>query len=132
MPPDEDIFLMREKEKAERRARNAAARDLPVAEKTTFASLMVASVPPTVKQALLQTQCSHDAAACTRGSAAAAAVGGCPTRRRQHRERMVDFIAKKREMFLLQMSLDVKRTEIRKLEERVLQRCGNSHFGPFH
>ena len=31
---------------------------------------------------------------------------------------MTEFIAKKREMFLVQMSLDTKREEIRKLEEK--------------
>lgn len=31
---------------------------------------------------------------------------------------MAEFIAKKREMFLVQMSLDTKREEIRKLEEK--------------
>ena len=35
---------------------------------------------------------------------------------------MTDFIAKKREIFLVQMSLDTKRAEIRKLEERASQR----------
>lgn len=35
---------------------------------------------------------------------------------------MSDFIAKKREIFLLQMSLDTKRAEIKKLEERARQR----------
>ena len=30
-----------------------------------------------------------------------------------------DFIAKKRDMFLIQMSLDTKRQEIQKLEEKV-------------
>lgn len=35
---------------------------------------------------------------------------------------MSDFIAKKREMFLVQMSLDTKRAEIKKLEERAQQR----------
>ena len=34
---------------------------------------------------------------------------------------MNDFIAKKREIFLVQMSLDTKRAEITKLEERALQ-----------
>ena len=34
---------------------------------------------------------------------------------------MADFIAKKREIFQVQMSLDTKRAEIRKLEERALQ-----------
>lgn len=38
--------------------------------------------------------------------------------RRAEKENMTDFIAKKREMFLVQMSLDTKREEIRKLEEK--------------
>ena len=38
--------------------------------------------------------------------------------RRKEKENMAEFIAKKREMFLVQMSLDTKREEIRKLEEK--------------
>lgn len=38
--------------------------------------------------------------------------------RHKEKENMVDFVAKKREMFLVQMSLDTKREEIRKLEEK--------------
>jgi len=38
--------------------------------------------------------------------------------RRPEKENMNEFIAKKREMFLVQMSLDTKREEIRKLEEK--------------
>ncbi len=38
--------------------------------------------------------------------------------RRPEKENMTEFIAKKREMFLVQMSLDTKREEIRKLEEK--------------
>ena len=38
--------------------------------------------------------------------------------RRAEKENMAEFIAKKREMFLVQMSLDTKRDEIRKLEEK--------------
>eukprot|EP01032_Pedospumella_encystans_P007903 gene7903-9421_t len=38
--------------------------------------------------------------------------------RRQEKENTADFVAKKREMFLVQMSLDTKREEIRKLEEK--------------
>ena len=37
--------------------------------------------------------------------------------RRQEKENTAEFVAKKREMFLVQMSLDTKREEIRKLEE---------------
>lgn len=43
---------------------------------------------------------------------------GRTTRAGQEKETMADFIAKKREMFLVQMSLDTKREEIRKLEEK--------------
>lgn len=38
--------------------------------------------------------------------------------RRQEKENTADFVAKKREMFLVQMALDTKREEIRKLEEK--------------
>lgn len=41
---------------------------------------------------------------------------------RKEKENMADFIAKKREIFLLQMSLDTKRAEIKKLDERARQR----------
>jgi DNA repair exonuclease SbcCD ATPase subunit len=45
-------------------------------------------------------------------------------RQERHREKenMTDFIEKKRQMFLVQMSLDTKRAEIRKLEEQAQQR----------
>ena len=38
--------------------------------------------------------------------------------RRRNLENMTDFIAKKREMFLIQMSLDTKKAEIQKLDEK--------------
>jgi hypothetical protein len=41
---------------------------------------------------------------------------------RREKENMAEFISKKREMFLVQMSLDTKRAEIRKLEEQAQQR----------
>ena len=56
------------------------------------------------------------------GSRELAAAQALPTdHRRREKENMADFIAKKREIFLVQMSLDTKRAEIRKLEERALQ-----------
>lgn len=42
--------------------------------------------------------------------------------RRHEKESMADFVAKKREMFLLQMSLDIKREEIAKLEQKASQK----------
>ena len=53
---------------------------------------------------------------------AAAQPAAPPSNRRpKEQENMNDFIAKKREIFLVQMSLDTKRAEITKLEERALQ-----------
>lgn len=53
----------------------------------------------------------------TRGLVAAATAAISSDRLRE-KENMADFISKKREMFLVQMSLDTKREEIRKLEEK--------------
>ncbi len=58
---------------------------------------------------------------CCRLIAAAPPAAPASTRRPQEKENMNDFIAKKREIFLVQMSLDTKRAEITKLEERALQ-----------
>jgi hypothetical protein len=134
IPPDETIFTMREKEKEARRKYTEEMRNKPVAAKTTFASRMAATVPvgaescrkgPPRLPAVPDPGKGHPAAAipaeAEKTLAAAAAPGG---RRQMHqRVRMSDFIAKKREIFLVQMSLDVKRSEIRKLEQRILQRC---------
>jgi uncharacterized protein YbjQ (UPF0145 family) len=45
-------------------------------------------------------------------------AAGRGSRAGQEKKNMTEFIAKKREMFLVQMSLDTKREEIRKLEEK--------------
>lgn len=37
-------------------------------------------------------------------------------------ETVLEFVAKKREIFLVQMSLDTRRAEIRKLQDRIFQR----------
>ena len=42
--------------------------------------------------------------------------------RREKKENVADFVAKKREMFLVQMSLDVKKAEILKLDEKAKQK----------
>ena len=52
------------------------------------------------------------------GASSGSGVPGRAMRAGQEKENMTEFIAKKREMFLVQMSLDTKREEIRKLEEK--------------
>lgn len=53
---------------------------------------------------------------------------GRTTRAGQEKENMADFIAKKREMFLVQMSLDTKREEIRKLEEKAQMKVSQPYL----
>jgi len=95
-----------------------------VADKTTFTSRM---------QAMYVSTRLSDAAGVppAKASGGATADGGDmtiaeataqPAAPRQAKENLADYIAKKREIFLVQMSLDTKRAEIKKLEERARQR----------
>lgn len=56
------------------------------------------------------------------GGLGSAADNAYRQERHREKENMTDFIEKKRQMFLVQMSLDTKRAEIRKLEEQAHQR----------
>ncbi|KDO29383.1 hypothetical protein SPRG_05920 [Saprolegnia parasitica CBS 223.65] len=116
LPSDEEVFRMRDdvkRRKDEDRERNAR---LKIHEKLTNSSKrgnirrfkFDDSAPDMVNVAQSKQ---------TRGLVAAATATISSDRRRE-KENMADFIAKKREMFLVQMSLDTKREEIRKLEEK--------------
>jgi len=105
MPTDEEVFALRDEEQQRKRQERERARDLHVWEKGVTRRAAFGDQPADEEQ---QTKLNLVAAA-TRD-------------RRKEKENMADFIAKKREMFLVQMSLDTKRAEIRKLEERAQQR----------
>jgi hypothetical protein len=101
LPSDEEVFRLRDEERRNRAAAKEANASLKVWQKghSKGRSLRMKDLQePTV--------------------AAKSAVGGVVNERRQEKEIMTEFIAKKREMFLVQMSLDTKREEIRKLEEK--------------
>jgi len=116
MPPDEEVFRMREEEKRRKRDERELMKSLKVHEKGTFSSRMSTTRPP-------ELVAGDDAKMNMPGHRELAAAQALPTdHRRREKENMADFIAKKREIFLVQMSLDTKRAEIRKLEERALQR----------
>ena len=91
----------------------------PVADKSTFASRMQATT--TVEARELIRDLREDRTKSKLEATAAASCSAAPEHRKE-KENMADFIAKKREIFLLQMSLDTKRAEIKKLEERARQR----------
>ena len=110
MPTDEEVFTLRDEEQQRKLAERERVKSLHVWEKGHKTSSALAVDFRKMK---------------LESSAAAAAqqskinlVAAATRDRRKEKENMAEFIAKKREMFLVQMSLDTKREEIRKLEEK--------------
>ncbi|GIL86387.1 hypothetical protein Vretimale_11669 [Volvox reticuliferus] len=118
IPADEEIFRFREEERARKEQQKITAQTTGVAEKTTFASQMQATATPDARTLLRELRPPKGPK--PTATLAASSIGTLD--RRKEKENMSDFIAKKREIFLLQMSLDTKRAEIKKLEERARQR----------
>mmetsp|Transcript_118162 Transcript_118162/g.294734 ORF Transcript_118162/g.294734 Transcript_118162/m.294734 type:complete len:578 (+) Transcript_118162:91-1824(+) len=123
LPPDDQIFLIREQERRKRAEEREAVKHQRVWEKTTASSRLMGKLR---KKALDDdTVRPEDAAELQRMTAArrAASESGLGFRNaRREKENVSDFVAKKREMFLVQMSLDVKKAEIMKLDERAKQK----------
>ncbi|XP_025108512.1 cilia- and flagella-associated protein 100-like [Pomacea canaliculata] len=117
MPPDSDIFVLRDKERQNKRKETQRQHKLHVHEKTTYNTRINYR-----NSAMIQPKPSDDEA--EQESDNAVAVKDDPqftiavTRDRHvEKESLSEYIAKKREMFLVQYSLGVKRDEMRKLEE---------------
>jgi hypothetical protein len=112
LPPDDEIFLMRERERNQRAEDREKVKRLKVHEKTTASSRIHrirrlqdddAPAPMAPESARGRTGRSADT------------IGRDP---RREKENITDFVEKKKEMFLVQMSLDVKKAEILKLDEK--------------
>ena len=116
LPSDTEVFALRERERAKKKEQRAKANKLKLHERKTGKSKFKVSLRREKEKADDESKMSERAKATRRlVSAATTAIN---TERRREKENMTDFIAKKREMFLVQMSLDTKREEIRKLEEK--------------
>ncbi|CAM6092314.1 unnamed protein product [Calypogeia fissa] len=122
MPSDDDVFRIREAQKRRERKERREQASWSVRDKTTFASRMGASVGSDKLRAILKglkKEWENMLLALQRKM---------PKPMLQtvffHRdeEPIQDFIAKKRDIFLVQMSLDTRRAEIRKLQDRIFQR----------
>src|SRR3546814_905730 len=107
LPNDEQLFKMREQERRERAEKREKLLNLSIWEKTTSATTLSRSVR-------LRELVGEQTATRTNEETVTSGV----LQPRTEKENMSEFIAKKREMFLVQMSLDTKREEIRKLEEK--------------
>mmetsp|Transcript_34526 Transcript_34526/g.32899 ORF Transcript_34526/g.32899 Transcript_34526/m.32899 type:complete len:564 (-) Transcript_34526:109-1800(-) len=111
LPSDDKIFRMREEERKRKEETRSANMNLKVWEKNK-------------SEQFSRTQRLQDLVGDLAVAKATDAVKmddeniKMTVPRRQEKETMPEFIAKKREMFLVQMSLDTKREEIRKLEEK--------------
>lgn len=126
MPADHDIFMLRDKEKQKKKKERESQRALKVHQKTTYTSRVNARTKSMIKPVSeLEDDVSvHAAMDLERDKDGVLTVKEDPqfvlttTRDRNiEKENLAEFIAKKREMFLVQYSLGVKRDEMRKLEE---------------
>lgn len=112
VPADEEVFALRDEEAARKRQERERAKELHVWEKGVKKSAL----------AMLSEDASREEQGSAMQQSKLNLVAAATRDRRKEKENMADFIAKKREMFLVQMSLDTKRAEILKLEERAQQR----------
>mmetsp|Transcript_67175 Transcript_67175/g.176131 ORF Transcript_67175/g.176131 Transcript_67175/m.176131 type:complete len:569 (+) Transcript_67175:72-1778(+) len=117
LPPDDEIFRIREQEWARRAEEREKVKKQHVWEKTT-ASSMCARAPRRLNDGPDEAQLAAQAARQAKTSTSE----GIGHDRREKKENVADFVAKKREMFLVQMSLDVKKAEILKLDEKAKQK----------
>mmetsp|Transcript_33784 Transcript_33784/g.56713 ORF Transcript_33784/g.56713 Transcript_33784/m.56713 type:complete len:611 (+) Transcript_33784:2-1834(+) len=130
MPTDEEVFALRDEERHRKNEERERVKSQRVWEKSTWASRMGTTRMTSTRSE--DDELTFDALGApnvqdgSRPKPKATSILPTGTaftaERRKEKENMADFIAKKREMFLVQMSLDTKRAEIRKLEERATQR----------
>ena len=113
MPTDEEVFALRDEEQQRKKQQRELAKQLHVWEKGLVSR-------PAVRD--YEADRNESAQAHASQQSKLNLVAAATRDRRKEKENMADFIAKKREMFLVQMSLDTKRAEIKKLEERAQQR----------
>lgn len=113
LPSDDKIFRLREEEKQKKAQSRAMMMETSIWDKSKS---NVASRSQRLLEIVGDTKVGTLADATRPPPAEEGLKLAAP--RHQEKENMTEFVAKKREMFLVQMSLDTKRDEIRKLEEK--------------
>ncbi|XP_019855759.1 PREDICTED: cilia- and flagella-associated protein 100-like [Amphimedon queenslandica] len=120
MPPDYELFTLRERERNLQREERAIERKLPVHEKPTYASRMNKKLAAVRQAAMTPESSSTDIKGFDQASRIhenTQFVLATTRERRVEKEDLNNYLNKKREMFLMQYSLGVKRDEIQKLED---------------
>lgn len=126
LPSDEEVFRLRDDEKRERLEQREIRKNQKIWEKGITNNVATSRKLGAMLREAGTGIVGANGAASGKVAPPHAAAGLFKERRQVHdKESMAEFIAKKREMFLVQMSLDTKREEIRKLEEKVIavQHC---------
>lgn len=123
VPQDNDVFMLRDKERQKKKQERVQQRSLRVHEKTTYTSRVNAKTAA-MRKIGGESEDEFFEEEIKKEKDGVIAVKDDPqftlaiTRDRHvEKENLADFISKKREMFLVQYSLGVKRDEMRKLEE---------------
>lgn len=123
IPKDNDVFMLRDRERQKKKQERINQRKLKVHEKTTYTS-RVNTKTAAMRKIADDSEDEFVEEEKKKEKDGVIAVKDDPqftlaiTRDRHvEKENLADFISKKREMFLVQYSLGVKRDEMRKLEE---------------
>ncbi|XP_013419721.1 cilia- and flagella-associated protein 100 isoform X2 [Lingula anatina] len=117
MPQDNDIFMLRDKERQRKKQERIKNRNKKVHEKTTYASRVNFRTAQMIRPADSDEEKEEDSDKALAVKEDPQFVLAVTKDRHVEKESLADYISKKREMFLVQYSLGVKRDEMRKLEE---------------
>ncbi|RDD47148.1 Cilia- and flagella-associated protein 100 [Trichoplax sp. H2] len=120
IPADNDIFILRDKDKQRRRAERAKQKELKIYEKTTYVQRMNTKKVSSRKANLLPNNfdgANEESMTVTIQPDTQLTLAASKADRHIEKETLKEYIGKKRDMFLVQYSLSVKRDEMRKLEE---------------
>ncbi len=126
IPTDEEVFMMRDKEKRRKREERQRLSQVPVHEKSTWSTRLNVRRhnDRELDKRLKETNAMIHANMERRAGSKQSKNTTFPPIQREKREKenMSQFIEKKRQMFLIQMSLDTKKNEIQKLEKKAEER----------
>lgn len=119
MPPPSEVFALREKERLKQRQDRAKERGLKVHEKMTYSSRRNTQLASLRKHVLSPELVAGDSALRREANLQEDRQFLLKTTkdRQLEKEDLQNYVGRKKEMFLVQYSLGVKRDEIQKLEE---------------
>jgi hypothetical protein len=115
VPTDEEVFMMRDAEKRERHVKRQANANIPVHQKTTWTTRVHIN---RFYDRELEKQTRDNLKMLHSYNPKFPPI----QKEKQEKEHLSQFIEKKKQMFLLTMSLDTKKQEIKKLERKAEER----------